>query len=50
EQQKDHEESICANSASCERLFSLFGTVLTKLCSCLSLKGLTDLAELRLHL
>lgn len=42
--------SICANSASCERLFSLFGTVLTKLRSRLGLKGLTDLAELRLHL
>ncbi|KAG1726524.1 uncharacterized protein EDB91DRAFT_1016780, partial [Suillus paluster] len=38
--------SICANSASCERLFSLFGTVLTKLHLHLGLKGLTDLAEL----
>ena len=42
--------SICANSASCERLFSLFGTILTKLRSRLSLKSLMDLTELRLHL
>ncbi|KAG1751490.1 uncharacterized protein EDB91DRAFT_1045286 [Suillus paluster] len=42
--------SICTNSASCERLFSLFGTVLTKLQSHFGLKGLTDSAELCLHL
>ncbi|KAG2355734.1 hypothetical protein BDR07DRAFT_1302396 [Suillus spraguei] len=42
--------SICTNSASCERLFSLFSTVLTKLRSRLSLQSMTDLAELHLHL
>jgi hypothetical protein len=42
--------SICANSASCERLFSLFGATLTKLRSRLGLKNLINLAELRLHL
>ncbi|KAF9236390.1 hypothetical protein BU15DRAFT_50041, partial [Melanogaster broomeanus] len=42
--------SICANSASCECLFSTFGTILTKLCSRLSLQNMVNLAELRLHL
>ncbi|KAG2076687.1 hypothetical protein BDR04DRAFT_1068204 [Suillus decipiens] len=42
--------SICTNSASCEHLFSHFGTVLTKLRSHFSLKSLMDLTELRLHL
>lgn len=42
--------SICANSASCEHLFSLFSAVLTKLRSRLGLKDLTNLAELCLHL
>ncbi|OAX31908.1 hypothetical protein K503DRAFT_777183, partial [Rhizopogon vinicolor AM-OR11-026] len=42
--------SICANSASCERLFSLFGLILSKLRSCLVFEKMLDLAELRLHL
>jgi hypothetical protein len=42
--------SICANSASCERLFSMFGLILTRLRSRLWGKAMTDLAELRLHL
>ncbi|KAG1726294.1 ribonuclease H-like domain-containing protein [Suillus lakei] len=42
--------SICANSASCKRLFSLFGLILTKLRSRLALEKMLDLAELRLHL
>ncbi|KAF9232801.1 ribonuclease H-like domain-containing protein [Melanogaster broomeanus] len=42
--------SICANSASCERLFSTFGTILTKLRSRLSLQNMVNLTELRLHL
>ncbi|KAG0693166.1 hypothetical protein DFH29DRAFT_816627 [Suillus ampliporus] len=42
--------SICTNSASCERLFSLFGMILTKLWSHLGLAKMLDLAELRLHL
>jgi len=41
--------SICANSA-CERLFSLFGLILSKLRSRLALEKMLDLAELRLHL
>ncbi|KIK79924.1 hypothetical protein PAXRUDRAFT_159983, partial [Paxillus rubicundulus Ve08.2h10] len=41
---------ICANSASCECLFSTFSTILTKLCSCLSLQNMVNLAELCLHL
>ncbi|KAJ8581453.1 hypothetical protein M405DRAFT_623547 [Rhizopogon salebrosus TDB-379] len=40
----------CANSASCERLFSLFDLILTKLRSPLALEKMLDLAELRLHL
>lgn len=42
--------SVCANSASCERLFSRFGLILTRLRSCLGLKNLLNLAELSLHL
>jgi hAT family C-terminal dimerisation region len=42
--------SICANSASCERLFSAFELILTRLRSRLRGKAMTDLAELRLHL
>ncbi|KAG0698065.1 hypothetical protein DFH29DRAFT_781937, partial [Suillus ampliporus] len=42
--------SICANSASCEWLFSLFGMILTKLRSRLGLAKMLNLAELRLHL
>ncbi|OAX37783.1 hypothetical protein K503DRAFT_771158 [Rhizopogon vinicolor AM-OR11-026] len=42
--------SICANSTSCERLFGLFGLILSRLRSRLALKKMLDLAELRLHL
>lgn len=42
--------SICPNSASCERLFSSFGNILTKSRSRLSNKALVELAELKLHL
>lgn len=42
--------SVCANSASCERLFSMFGLILTRLRSRLRPRALTDLAELRMHL
>ena len=42
--------SICPNSASCERLFSHFGLILTKLRTKLSSKKLVDLAEMKLHL
>lgn len=42
--------SICANSASCERLFSRFGLILTRLRSRLGLKNLLNIAELSLHL
>ncbi|KIL00974.1 hypothetical protein PAXRUDRAFT_77737, partial [Paxillus rubicundulus Ve08.2h10] len=42
--------SICANSASCEHLFSTFSTILTKVCSCLSQQNMVNLAELCLHL
>ena len=42
--------SICANSASCEHLFSMFGIILTRLQSRLHAEALTNLAELRMHL
>jgi hypothetical protein len=42
--------SITANSASCERLFSAFGLVLTRLRSRLGVQTMADVAELRLHL
>lgn len=42
--------AICPNSAACERLFSSFGNILTKLRSRLSNKTLVELAELKLHL
>ena len=42
--------SICANSASCERLFSKFGLILTRLRSRLGLKNLLNITELALHL
>ncbi|KAG0695575.1 hypothetical protein DFH29DRAFT_814040, partial [Suillus ampliporus] len=41
---------FCTNSASCERLFSLFGMILTNLRSRLRLAKMLDLAELSLHL
>ena len=42
--------SVCVNSASCERLFSMFGITLSRLRSRLRPQAMTDLAELRLHL
>ncbi|KAI5827869.1 hypothetical protein K523DRAFT_278015, partial [Schizophyllum commune Tattone D] len=42
--------SICCNSASCERLFSVFGTILTKSRSRMGTKTLEALAELRLYI
>ncbi|OJA09707.1 hypothetical protein AZE42_13097 [Rhizopogon vesiculosus] len=42
--------SIYANSASCERLFSFFSLILSKLRSRFALGKMLDLAELRLHL
>ena len=45
-----HILSICANSASCERLFSTFGNILTKLRSRLGHNTMVDLAELKMHI
>jgi len=42
--------AICANSASVERLFSLFGHILTKLRSRLRTEAMVQLAELKLHI
>ena len=42
--------SICCNSASCERLFSMFGNTLTKRRARLGMQAMTDQAELRLFL
>lgn len=42
--------SICANSASCERLFSIFGTILTKLRNRMRTETLISLAELKMHI
>lgn len=42
--------SICANSASCERLFSVFGTNLTKLRNRMRTETLVSLAELKMHI
>ncbi|KAF8498475.1 ribonuclease H-like domain-containing protein [Russula emetica] len=42
--------TICANSASVERLFSLFGQILTKLRSRLRNEAMVMLAELKLHI
>jgi hypothetical protein len=44
-----HLLSICPNSASCERLFSTFGLIMTKLRTRLSTEKLIGLAELKLH-
>ncbi|KAJ3002962.1 hypothetical protein NUW54_g5562 [Trametes sanguinea] len=41
--------SVCANSASCERLFSIFGQLLTKLRNRLGTNTLANLAELKMH-
>jgi hypothetical protein len=45
-----HILSICPNSASCERLFSVFGNTLTKLRNRLGNQTLTSLAELKMHI
>ena len=45
-----HILSICPNSASCERLFSVFGNTLTKLRNRLGTDTLTSLAELKMHI
>lgn len=42
--------SICPNSASCERLFSTFGLILTKLRTRLSTQNLVNLAEFKMHI
>ena len=42
--------SICTNSATCERLFSTFGTTLTKLRNRMNTSTLTALAELKMHI
>ena len=42
--------SICPNSASVERLWSVFGTILTRLRTQLGNKALLNLAELKLYL
>jgi hAT family C-terminal dimerisation region len=42
--------SISANSASCERLFSIFGATLTKLRNRLGVETLQSLGELKMHI
>ena len=42
--------SIVANSATCERLFSVFGMTLTKLRNRLGTSTLSSLAELKMHI
>lgn len=42
--------SICANSATCERLWSVFGATLTKLRNRLGVDTLTALSELKMHI
>jgi len=42
--------TICANSASVERLFSLFGQILSKLRSRLRNEAMVMLAEVKLHI
>lgn len=45
-----HVLSISANSASCERLFSVFGNTLTKLRNRLGTSTLTALTEIKMHI
>ena len=45
-----HILSICPNSASCKRLFSIFGNTLTKLRNHLGNQTLTSLAKLKMHI
>uniref|UniRef100_A0A0W0F2I9 HAT C-terminal dimerisation domain-containing protein n=1 Tax=Moniliophthora roreri TaxID=221103 RepID=A0A0W0F2I9_MONRR len=42
--------SVCANSASCECLFSMFGDTLTKKRNQLATETLTSLVELKMHI
>ena len=42
--------SICANSASCEWLFSVFGTTLTKLRNRMGTSTLSSLTKLKMHI
>lgn len=42
--------SVSANSASCERLFSVFGNILTKLRNRTGNSTLTNLSELKMHI
>jgi hypothetical protein len=42
--------SIVANSATCERLFSVFGNTLTKLRNRMETSTLSSLAELKMHI
>jgi len=42
--------SVCANSATCERLWSVFGNTLTKLRNRLGIETLTSLSELKMHI
>ena len=41
--------AICANSASCERLFSAFGNILTKVRNRMGKETLQTLAEIKMH-
>jgi hypothetical protein len=41
--------SVSANSASCERLFSVFGNVLTKLRNRTGNSVIVDLSEVKMH-
>lgn len=45
-----HILSISANSASCERLFSVFGNILTKVRNRLGTNNMVILAELKMHI
>ena len=42
--------SVSANSASCERLFSVFGTILTKLRNRTGNTTLANLSEIKMHI
>ena len=42
--------NICANSATCERLWSVYGITLTKLRNRLGTETLTSLGELKMHI
>ena len=45
-----HVLSICPNSASCERLFSVFGNILTNRRNRLANKSLRSIAEVQMHI